>query len=39
LTAKRAALVVLYNTLLTPFTFPLVNRLTGRLRPERIHRW
>ncbi len=38
-TAKVAGLVVLYNTLLTPFVFPLVRTLAGRVRPEKIHRW
>lgn len=37
--AKVAGLVVLYNTLLTPFVFPLVARAAERVRPERIHRW
>ena len=39
LTAKRASLVVLYNTLLTPFVFPFVNRISERFRPERVVRW
>ena len=38
-TAKVAGLVVLYNTLLTPFIFPLVRRIADRYRPERIYRW
>lgn len=38
-TAKVAGLVVLYNTLLTPFTFPLVRRVADRFRPERVYRW
>ncbi len=38
-TAKRAGLVVLYNTLLTPFVFPLVRRVANRFRPERVLRW
>jgi rod shape-determining protein MreD len=38
-TAKVAALVVLYNTLLTPFAFPLVRRVAQRFRPEKVHRW
>jgi len=39
LTTKIAGLVVLYNTLLTPFVFPLVRRIGMRLRPERVYRW
>ncbi|MGH2788681.1 MAG: rod shape-determining protein MreD [Actinomycetota bacterium] len=38
-TAKVAGLVVLYNTLLTPFIFPAVRRVAERFRPERIYRW
>jgi rod shape-determining protein MreD len=38
-TAKVAGLVVLYNTLLTPFVFPLVRRMSTRFRPERVYRW
>lgn len=38
-TAKVGGLVVLYNTLLTPFVFPLTRRVADRFRPERIHRW
>lgn len=38
-TAKVAGLVVLYNTLLTPFAFPLVRRVAQRVRPERVYRW
>ena len=38
-TAKAAGLVVLYNTLLTPFVFPLVRRIANRFRPERVRRW
>jgi rod shape-determining protein MreD len=38
-TAKVAGLVVLYNTLLTPFVYPLVRRFADRFRPERIYRW
>lgn len=38
-TVKVAALVVLYNTLLTPFVFPLVRRVAERFRPERVYRW
>jgi rod shape-determining protein MreD len=38
-TARVAGLVVLYDTLLTPFVFPLVRRVADRFRPERVHRW
>jgi rod shape-determining protein MreD len=38
-TAKAAGLVILYNTLLTPFVFPVVRRVAGRFRPERVQRW
>jgi rod shape-determining protein MreD len=38
-TARVSGLVVLYNTLLTPFVFPLVRRVADRFRPERVHRW
>jgi cell shape-determining protein MreD len=38
-TARIAALVILYNTLLTPFVFPLVSRIADRFRPERVYRW
>ena len=38
-TVRVAGLVVLYNTLLTPFVFPLVRRVAERFRPERVHRW
>ncbi|MDP9225975.1 MAG: rod shape-determining protein MreD [Actinomycetota bacterium] len=38
-TAKVIGLVVLYNTLLTPLTFPLVRRVADRFRPERVYRW
>lgn len=38
-TAKVAGLVVLYNTLLTPFAFPLVRRVADRFRPEKVYRW
>jgi rod shape-determining protein MreD len=38
-TAKVAGLVVLYNTLLTPFIFPAVRKVADRFRPERIYRW
>lgn len=38
-TAKAAGLVVLYNTLLTPFIFPVVRRVAERFRPKRVYRW
>ena len=38
-TAKVAGLVILYNTLLTPFVFPLTRRVAERFRPERVYRW
>ena len=38
-TAKVGGLVVLYNTLLTPFVFPMVRRVADRFRPERVHQW
>lgn len=38
-TAKVTGLVVLYDTLLTPFAFPLVRRLADRFRPEKVYRW
>lgn len=37
-TVKIGGLVVLYNTLLTPFMFPLIARLADRVRPERVVR-
>lgn len=37
-TAKIAGLVILYNTLLTPFVFPVVRNLANRVRPERVVR-
>ena len=37
-TAKIAGLVVLYNTLLTPFVFPVVRKVADRVRPERVVR-
>ncbi len=36
-TAKIAGLVVLYNTLLTPFVFPIVRRVASRYRPEKVY--
>jgi rod shape-determining protein MreD len=38
-TAKVIGLIVLYNTLLTPLTFPLIRRVADRFRPERVYRW
>lgn len=38
-TAKVGGLVVLYNTLVTPFVFPLVRRVADRFRPERVYQW
>ena len=38
-TLKVIGLVVLYDTLLTPFLFPLVKRVADRFRPERVYRW
>ena len=38
-TIKIAGLVVLYNTLLTPFVFPLVRRVADKFRPEKVYRW
>ncbi|HEU4481292.1 MAG TPA: rod shape-determining protein MreD [Actinomycetota bacterium] len=38
-TAKIAGLVVLYNTLLTPFVFPVVRKIAERVRPERVVRF
>lgn len=37
-TAKVAGLVILYNTLLTPFVYPLIKRIADRVRPERVVR-
>jgi rod shape-determining protein MreD len=38
-TLQVVGLVVLYNTLLTPFVFPALRRVADRFRPERIVRW
>ncbi len=38
-TLKIAGLVVVYDTLLTPFVFPLVRRVAARFRPERVYKW
>ena len=37
-TAKVVGLVVLYNTLLTPFVFPLVRRVADRFHRTVVHR-
>lgn len=37
-TAKIGGLVVLYNTLLTPFVYPLVRKVADKVRPERVVR-
>lgn len=37
-TAKVIGLVVLYNTLLAPFTFPVVKRIADHFRPAKVHR-
>jgi rod shape-determining protein MreD len=37
-TAKVAGLVVLYNTLLTPFTYPLIARIAGSFNRDRVYR-
>lgn len=36
-TGKVIGLIVLYNTLLTPFVFPLVKKVASRLRPQRVY--
>jgi rod shape-determining protein MreD len=38
-TVKIVGLVVLYNTLLTPFALPAVRKVAERYRPERVYRW
>jgi rod shape-determining protein MreD len=38
-TVRVAGLVVLYNTLLTPFLLPVTRRIADRFRPERVYRW
>lgn len=37
-TAKLAGLVILYNTLLTPFVFPFVKRISNRFAPGQVFR-
>ncbi len=36
-TAKVIGLIVLYNTLLTPFVFPVVRKVADRVRPQRVY--
>lgn len=36
-TGKVIGLIVLYNTLLTPFVFPLVKKIASRFRPQRVY--
>jgi rod shape-determining protein MreD len=36
-TGKVAGLVVLYNTLLTPFVFPFVRRVSTRFGPSKVY--
>jgi rod shape-determining protein MreD len=38
-TLRVVGLVVLYNTLLTPFLFPVTRKIADRFRPERVYRW
>lgn len=38
-TLQVTGLVVLYDTLVTPFVFPLVRKVADRFRPERVYRW
>lgn len=38
-TAQVTGLVVLYDTLLTPFVFPFLRRIANRFRPEKVYRW
>jgi hypothetical protein len=38
-TAQVAGLVVLYNTLLTPFVYPLVRRVSERSGPGSSDVW
>ncbi|MDQ3986311.1 MAG: rod shape-determining protein MreD [Actinomycetota bacterium] len=37
-TAQVAGLVILYNTLLAPFVFPIVRRVSNRFGPRRVYR-
>ena len=36
-TLQRTGLIVLYNTLLTPFVFPIVRRVADRVRPQKVY--
>ncbi|MEA2447351.1 MAG: hypothetical protein QOK47_988 [Actinomycetota bacterium] len=36
-TLQRTGLIVLYDTLLTPFVFPVVRRVADRFRPQRVY--
>ncbi len=36
-TMKVIGLIVLYNTLLTPFVYPLVRKIAERFRPQRVY--
>ena len=36
-TMQRIGLIVLYDTLLTPFVFPVVRRVADRFRPQRVY--
>lgn len=38
-TLQVTGLVIVYNTLLTPFVFPAVRRVALQFRPERVYRW
>lgn len=38
-TAEVTGLVVLYDTLLTPFAFPLLRKIANRFRPEKVYHW
>jgi len=37
MTLQRTGLIVLYDTLLTPFVFPVVRRVSDRFRPQRVY--
>lgn len=36
-TIRVIGLIVLYNTLLTPFVFPVVRKVAARFRPQRVY--
>jgi rod shape-determining protein MreD len=36
-TMKVIGLIVVYNTLLTPFAFPIVRKVAERFRPQRVY--